>query len=213
MSEKSIKKSSYLPLVTLTLSLLIFFWAASIASGQLITQAELNVFRYINDMPDTFRSVFLVISLLGSSWILYGLTLLMVLLKQNRLALRIFLAGFLAFLIANGLKFVVVRPRPYLILSDVHLRVAEIGSGFPSAHTAVATALSLVLLPYMPYKWRWLAGAWIVLVAVSRVYLGVHAPMDTVGGFAIGVAVVSGSLILKNKLRFVTKITGMKLTD
>jgi membrane-associated phospholipid phosphatase len=31
---------------------------------------------------------------------------------------------------------------------------------------------------------------WIVLVAWSRIYLGVHAPLDVVGGFVLGLLVV-----------------------
>lgn len=118
------------------------------------------------------------------------------------------------FVLTQLLKVLVARPRPYLAMADVVQREKLIsGYGFPSTHTAMVTVMALLLAIWLPHKWRWLVVLWIVLVGISRVYLGVHAPLDVVGGFAAGVLVVSTSLLLHGKLAFVRNITHLKLTD
>src|ERR1700729_3185473 len=63
------------------------------------------------------------------------------------------------------------------------------GTSFPSSHTAVALAVVVALVPFLA---RPLAAAGIgyaVLVGWSRVYLGVHYPLDVLAGAGIGIAV------------------------
>src|SRR5205823_7107152 len=89
------------------------------------------------------------------------------------------------------LKHFIHRARPAGLLHDVHLRWMDTGNGFPSGHTATATIILLILIPYLPKKWRWIVPLGIVLMALSRIYLGLHAPLDVIGGFAVGLLVVS----------------------
>jgi len=44
----------------------------------------------------------------------------------------------------------------------------------------------LTLIGYLPRRYRWVVPSAIIGVAISRIYLGVHAPLDIIGGFAIG---------------------------
>jgi undecaprenyl-diphosphatase len=54
-----------------------------------------------------------------------------------------------------------------------------------------ATALALTLWFILPSAWRWVSIIWILVVAWSRLYLGVHTPADIISGFAIGLMAVS----------------------
>ena len=96
-----------------------------------------------------------------------------------------------AAVIANTLKYVVKRPRPLDAIRFVS------GPSFPSGHTLAAVAvygiLAFLLLREEPRRWWHVAVAVvlasiIILVAIARVYLGVHWPYDVIASLDIGVA-------------------------
>lgn len=77
------------------------------------------------------------------------------------------------------------------------MRWADSGAGFPSGHVMVVTIILLTFMPYLPKMWRWILPiVGITAVSWSRMYLGLHAPLDIIGGFAIGVGVVTFVKIL-----------------
>lgn len=98
----------------------------------------------------------------------------------------------LVFLLNQTLKFAIQRPRP-----DGFQLAVEQGFSFPSGHSMVAMAF-FGLLVWM--VWRYEAdratrigcaiafSAVIVLVGVSRIYLGVHYASDVLAGFCVSLA-------------------------
>ena len=84
------------------------------------------------------------------------------------------------------LKHIFSRPRPTVCPP----LVAETSYGFPSGHAMSAIAfyglLSLVLWHHRQYGWAIVAGIWVPLVALSRVYLGVHYPSDVLASLTLG---------------------------
>ncbi|MFF5703593.1 phosphatase PAP2 family protein [Streptomyces sp. NPDC012794] len=96
-------------------------------------------------------------------------------------------------------KIVVARARPHLPEPVSHAH----GFSFPSGHAMTATTscavLLLVLLPLVPRRGRppaWaLAVVSVVGVGVTRVALGVHWVSDVVGGWLLGLAVVTATAV------------------
>ena len=79
------------------------------------------------------------------------------------------------------LKLLLARPRPALFPP----LVIESSFSFPSGHVTAAVAvyglLAVFLWRQRHRAWAILCGAWVCVVAVSRIYLGVHYPSDVLG--------------------------------
>jgi membrane-associated phospholipid phosphatase len=101
--------------------------------------------------------------------------------------LRLLLTATLAYQLSGFAKDIWGRARPTEILANVlNLDYVVRGPGFPSGHMALATAMALTVGLYLPRKYQWIVPVWIIGVGLSRMYLGIHAPLDIAGGFAIG---------------------------
>ena len=77
------------------------------------------------------------------------------------------------------------RTRPYYVL-DYEPLIPPVGdASFPSGHTAVSFAAATAIYA-INKKWGIAAYAFAVLMGFSRLYLGVHFPLDVLGGAVVG---------------------------
>ncbi|MDO9484263.1 MAG: phosphatase PAP2 family protein [Hydrogenophaga sp.] len=107
----------------------------------------------------------------------------------RRMALHMLWAMVLAWLITSGLADLFPSPRPFA-LGLGHLGLAHKATpSFPSSHASVACALAAVAWHLAPHPLaRWPVVCLALLVAWSRVALGMHFPIDILAGAVIGVA-------------------------
>lgn len=109
---------------------------------------------------------------------------------ERRLALFTLLTPAVGKVLERVLKVLVGRPRP----SWSEPLVFAPGFSFPSGHamgvTVVVGTLAVVLLPQLPAVWRrpmlGIGVGWVLLVAFSRLALGVHYLTDVVAGVLLG---------------------------
>ena len=151
---------------------------------------ERSAFRAVNDAPSLpFPPVWAVMQL-GMVLVVPAAAVVALGLRRPRLAVALLVAGALAYAGGKAVKAVVERGRPADLLADVQVRgAASHGLGFVSGHAAVAAALATVLFAQLGSRaLRAVVVIAAAVVAVARVYVGAHLPLDVVGGAALGLA-------------------------
>jgi undecaprenyl-diphosphatase len=95
------------------------------------------------------------------------------------------------------LKNRLVRERPYITHHGIVAAAAPLDRySFPSGHTMHAVSFAILYSVHVPVT-IWLMAPFALLVAMSRVVLGLHYPSDVVAGAALGtvLALLSMSVI------------------
>lgn len=167
----------------------IFLFVLLLIQGP-ITTAEILVFRFFNDLPDALWHFFAFISLFGTLGFVMAASLISLVHRNSNDTLKYFFAGLLTWLAVVILKSFEFRYRPNELISGVTVRdISSSSVGYPSGHAAIATALGLIAFVYMPSKYRPYVLAIVALVCVSRLYLGMHLPLDVIGGSGVGLMI------------------------
>jgi undecaprenyl-diphosphatase len=155
-----------------------------------ITRLELPLCRLLNGVRSRgLLRLFSIVSRLGNGyfWLAVALALLAADGAGAWPAVRhLTLATAVGLSLYKLLKARTGRPRPFNAEDGFHLTITPLDElSFPSGHTLHAVAFTLVLYAYYPLAF-WLVLPFTVLVALSRVVLGLHYPSDVAAGVALG---------------------------
>ncbi len=157
-------------------------------------EADTALFHKINEgHGESADRFFFGVTELGSLWAAGAAAGALALLGRRREAAQAAAAATATWLVGQGVKRVVDRPRPYEADRDgTRLMIGEPhATSWPSSHPAVLTTFTRVaarelgLGSFARTALTGLDGA----VATSRVYLGVHYPGDVLAGLLMGRAV------------------------
>lgn len=176
-----------------------------------LIQEDKKVFLYLNNLGDSSFDQFWM--LISSTWIWVPLYIIFLyfLYKNYKLRSLVFILIFLTLgavisdQLANVFKYGVARLRPcHDPTLEHHMRIVKCGGqfGFYSAHASntffLATYLGILLkkqIKWFPYA----IFVWALVVSYSRIYLGVHFPIDILVGAFVGslLGVIFGALAQK----------------
>ncbi|HEX2064008.1 MAG TPA: phosphatase PAP2 family protein [Acidimicrobiales bacterium] len=188
--------------LVLVAGLLILVLSALPVDRARVSDVEVDAFRAVNDGPDVpFALVWLPMQA-GNVLAPAVAASAALAVRRPRLAAALVACGLAAWVLGKVVKQFVERGRPDALVEDVVLRgAAAQGLGFVSGHVAVIVAVAVVTWPYLGRGGRTAVSLLAALVALLRVYVGAHLPLDVVGGAGLGLAAGSAVALVAGRPR------------
>jgi undecaprenyl-diphosphatase len=144
-------------------------------------------------------TLFAAVSRLGNGVFWYGLIAVLPLVYGEQglsVSLQMLACAAVGLAVYKLLKNRLVRERPYVWHPEIGCGAPPLDRfSFPSGHTLHAVCFSTIALASLP-ELAWLLLPFTVLVAASRVVLGLHYPTDVLAGAAIGYVIARSGLML-----------------
>lgn len=166
------------------------FFAIALAAIIYFSHSNLALFLKINNLSEYTGDTFWAVLTFFSDGLVSFIILLPWIRKKPRLVWAVLIAAILFTLVGQGIKRLVDVPRPPQVLpSDAfHLIGPDWGQyAFPSGHAAMIFMLAGAFVFTTTRSWlRGLLIMFASLIALSRVVVGVHWPLDILAGAAIG---------------------------
>jgi membrane-associated phospholipid phosphatase len=146
------------------------------------------------------QTPFQAISFLGSELFFLLLVPLVYWAIDARAGMRLGLILLISTGVNAFLKLMFAGPRSYWYSDRVSAYAAESSFGLPSGHSQISASVWGMLAIAARRSWFWpFAIGLVILIGVSRMYLGVHFPSDVLAGWAIGAARLFGFVVLAER--------------
>lgn len=198
----------HLMLILLFVCLVTFLALAEDVFKKEIMQGDVIGYELISTylINNTTTPIMKVITWFGSATCLIVITIvLLLLLKNKKVVISIFSNLVIVTIFNQILKFILQRPRP-----DEYRIIDESGYSFPSGHSMISMSFYGLLI-YLIYKYinnkfiKIIAISilflLILLIGISRVYLGVHYTSDVLAGFLIAISYLIVFISMFNKTK------------
>lgn len=150
-------------------------------------QTEVLVNLFFQGLGAWLAPIMALISDLGTAYVYLVVFCVIYWCIDTALGLRIGLILMLSESLNGVIKILFHSPRPYWIDSRVKAYAGESTFGLPSGHSQNAASVYGLIASTLRRKWVWIAAlALILLIGISRMYLGVHFLRDVLGGWLLG---------------------------
>lgn len=162
---------------------------------------EIRLCQYMNSMGNDrkVRLLFKTVSRLGDGvfWYVLGASLPLLAGIEGLAVLgHIAVCALLCVLIYSQLKSRLVRQRPFISFSAIQAHTAPLDLySFPSGHTMNAVNFAVLFSYFFPVLF-WIVMPFAILIALSRVILGMHYPTDVLVGAMLGSLLAYISLVI-----------------
>lgn len=183
--------NKYLIWIILVLGLLLFFYLVRLINANTISVLDNYIYNLIKGfISPKMTPIVKFITEFGNYTVMIPVIILFYLFNKDKSFNRYFTINLVAIFTSNFIvKNIIRRDRPI----DINL-IIENGFSFPSGHSMVSFAFYGFLIYYLyhtdlkkPLKYGLMAllSFIILLIGLSRIYLGVHYASDVIGGFLL----------------------------
>lgn len=154
----------------------------------------------------TFLDVFM---LMGARVIIFVAFLLMFILafkggiKEKKVFILVIISIPIIILLIKIIHIFYYEPRPFITYHFIPLFPYGDDASFPSRHASMMVAIAFAYT-YFKSKWALLFLVFMLWVGISRIYTGIHYPIDILGGILVGLIslILSKYLVKFLKLKF-----------
>lgn len=159
---------------------------------------------FLNNLSQTYPSVFKIASFVSGpiSYILFPFFFLIYVVLKSKNHMYwfslVFLSTFFAWFVAVILKHIFKIARPFVTHPNLIHSLFESGYSFPSEHAAIYGVFTFLAWE-IDYKLGIFTTIVGIIVIFSRIFLGVHYPLDIFVGYVIGLTVAFLTVIFFKK--------------
>ena len=193
-------------LILILISLLIFITFAILIKTNNISYFDNTIYNLVTTYKNDYITIFFkTITFFCSSYFLISIIIISLLtLKRDKIGIKITINIIICVLINTLLKNVFKRPRPI----GIHL-INENGYSFPSGHSMASLScygffIHLInkkdISKFKKILLTIILSLIIILIGISRIYLGVHYASDVMAGFALSFAHLMTYLLYYKKI-------------
>ena len=169
---------------------------------------DLSVFYFINH---TCKNAFCDFFMPCITWLGHGAPLFAIAVaflffkkKETKVLGILLLAGLaISYYSFTAIKLLISRLRPFMELENVHVLASPDGYSFPSGHATMIFMTAFLLTGR--FKMWYVFYSVAALVALSRVYLGVHYPSDIIAGAILGTLIGFALVFVAKKAEVLKK--------